>query len=70
MAEKQVPARLEMTADNSFTATLNGTPVLEGGNFNEIYTEDVTKAMKVLEGHLEPKKGKTDKSVRRSPAAT
>jgi hypothetical protein len=29
---------------------------------------DVTKAMKVLEGHLEPKKGKTDKSVRRSPA--
>jgi hypothetical protein len=29
---------------------------------------EVAKAMKVLEGHLAPKKSKTDKSVRRSPA--
>jgi len=28
---------------------------------------DVAKAMKVLEGHLEPKKKKTEQSVRRSP---
>ncbi len=29
---------------------------------------DVAKAMKVLEGHLEPKKKKSNKSIRRSPA--
>lgn len=38
-------ARLEMTADNSFSATLNGSPVLEGGNFTMTYVADVTKAM-------------------------
>lgn len=30
---------------------------------------DVAKAMKVLEGHADPKKKKSDKSVRRSPAS-
>jgi hypothetical protein len=38
-------ARLEMTADNSFTATLNGSPVLEGGNFTMTYVADVTKSL-------------------------
>ncbi len=39
-------ARLEMTADNGFTATLNGSPVLEGDSFHQTYAADVTKAMK------------------------
>ncbi|MCW5555857.1 MAG: hypothetical protein KIS67_27335 [Verrucomicrobiae bacterium] len=38
-------ARLEMTADNRFSATLNGTPVLEGDNFNVNFAADVTKTM-------------------------
>lgn len=43
---KLTSARLEMTADNSFTATLNGTPVGEGNNFHQVYSRDVTSAMK------------------------
>ncbi|MBN2505866.1 MAG: hypothetical protein JXQ71_04145 [Verrucomicrobia bacterium] len=38
-------ARLEMTADNGFNATLNGNPVLEGDNFTQTYVADVTKAL-------------------------
>ena len=43
---KLTSARLEMTADNRFAATLNGAPVLEGDNFHIIYAGDVTRAMK------------------------
>ncbi|HOW74170.1 MAG TPA: glycosyl hydrolase [Phycisphaerae bacterium] len=36
--------QIEMTADNSFVVSLNGTPVLEGGNFNQIYCADASGA--------------------------
>ncbi|MCP5522863.1 MAG: hypothetical protein H7A46_15095 [Verrucomicrobiales bacterium] len=39
-------ARLEMTADNSFVATLNGTRVLEGDNFHRIEAAEVTSTIK------------------------
>lgn len=39
-------ARLEMTADNAFKAEINGAPVLEGGNFHQVYAADVTSALK------------------------
>lgn len=38
-------ARLEMTADNAFKAEINGTPVLEGGNFHQVFAADVTPAL-------------------------
>jgi hypothetical protein len=43
---KLASARIEMTADNSFAASLNGTPVLEGDNFHQIRATDITHAMK------------------------
>jgi hypothetical protein len=39
-------AQLEMTADNSFVATLNGTRVLEGDNFHQIDAADVRTSVK------------------------
>ena len=38
-------ARLELTADNRFAATLNGKPVLTGDNFHQIFAADVTTAL-------------------------
>jgi hypothetical protein len=38
-------ACLEMTADNSFHAFINGNPVLQGDNFNDVNSADVTKAI-------------------------
>lgn len=43
---KLVSARLEMTADNSFAASVNGTPVGEGDNFHQVVGMDVTSALK------------------------
>ncbi len=43
---KLASARLEMTADNSFAALLNGTPVGEGDNFHQVRELDVTLALK------------------------
>jgi hypothetical protein len=39
-------AQLDITADNSFKALLNGTRVLDGENFHEIFSADVTKPIK------------------------
>lgn len=39
-------AQLEMTADNSFIATLNDTRVLEGNNFHQVFAVDVASAIK------------------------
>ena len=39
-------ARLEATADNSFSASLNGVPVLEGDNFHQVFAADVHGAVK------------------------
>ncbi|HOW63647.1 MAG TPA: glycosyl hydrolase [Candidatus Paceibacterota bacterium] len=39
-------ARLEMTADNSFAATVNNTPVLDGDNFHQIRSADLAHALK------------------------
>ncbi len=38
-------ARLEMTADNAFSATLNGNPVLAGSDFNLTCVAEVTQAL-------------------------
>jgi hypothetical protein len=43
---KLVSASLEMTADNSFAASLNGTPAGEGDNFHEFVSTDVTAAIR------------------------
>lgn len=45
VSKRIVSAQLEMTADNRFSATLNGTPALEGDNFNVIFVADVTKTL-------------------------
>ena len=37
--------QIEMTADNSFVAMLNGTQVLEGGNFHQVYSADASRAV-------------------------
>lgn len=39
-------ARLEMTADNGFSVSLNGAPLGEGGNFHQIYTFDLLPALR------------------------
>ncbi len=44
--QRLAAARLEMTADNGFKAMLNGKPVLEGNNFNELCSADVIAAIK------------------------
>jgi hypothetical protein len=43
---KLVSARLEMTADNSFSALLNDQPAGEGDNFHQVFSADVTAAVK------------------------
>jgi hypothetical protein len=42
---KIASARFDMTADNSFKVAINGTPALEGDNFHQTYTADVTGAI-------------------------
>jgi hypothetical protein len=39
-------ARIHITADNSFKATLNGSPVLDGGNFHQLFGADVQKFLR------------------------
>ncbi len=39
-------AKLAMTADNSFEATLNGTSVLAGNNFHQIVSTDIAKSLR------------------------
>jgi hypothetical protein len=50
--QRIVSARLEMTADNSFVAWLNGAQVLEGDNFHQIYAATVTGTVKPGENVL------------------
>ncbi len=35
--------QIEMTADNAFAVMLNGTRVLEGGNFHQVYSADASR---------------------------
>ncbi|MCL4177086.1 MAG: hypothetical protein KJ072_04985 [Verrucomicrobia bacterium] len=39
-------ARLELTADNSFSVTVNNTPMGEGDNFHRVYSIDLLPALK------------------------
>ncbi|MBN1443599.1 MAG: hypothetical protein JXA90_12890 [Planctomycetes bacterium] len=43
---KLVSAQLEMTADNSFAASLNGAPAGEGSNFHQVVRMDVTRTVR------------------------
>ncbi len=39
-------AKIEATADNTFTLLVNGTPVCSGDNFHKIYTADLRSALR------------------------